>query len=420
MEESNLKTIIQKKISNRIYSKHKISDILKENNVWEEEWNKIKERDLFINILFENFDEKDIFNFIWEKEKKKDRKRRETLLKEFEELAIEDESILFTFNLDDLENTIKEFKSNNSTVSNKNTNFKKSKKTNPLESKLKDLGFIDISIKSMIKSCEEKDLNEYTRRLENYRRNNPFESNSQAYKDKTYPTNPYVKACYINEDYNLQDIRLISEIFEAINKGFTNIIVYDKEFNTPDNLISLAKLYNNAFILVNNEDKRKDYEIYKNIFGSLRDFAIVKGRSNFKCLSYKRDGLDKPCNEGKCIEDKYFDDNYDCIDDCPYKSQRDIAKIAKILISSYRFIYYIQKAYKHLYDKKLSRKKEFTKSKRLLIMDNPNLINESFNSSEITEAKNNILNNGIHRIFISDDEIDLKSFKINDDKNYFI
>ena len=53
-------------------------------------------------------------------------------------------------------------------------------------------------------------------------------------------------------------------------------------------------------------------------------------------------------------------------------------------------------------------------------MDNPNLINESFNSSEITEAKNNILNNGIHRIFISDDEIDLKSFKINDDKNYFI
>ena len=129
MEESNLKTIIQKKISNRIYSKHKISDILKENNVWEEEWNKIKDRDFFINILFENFDEKDIFNFIWAKEKKTDRKRRETLLKEFEELAIEDESILFTFNLDDLENTIKEFKSNNSeTVSNKNTNFKTSKK----------------------------------------------------------------------------------------------------------------------------------------------------------------------------------------------------------------------------------------------------------------------------------------------------
>ena len=43
MEESNLKTIIKNKISNISYSKHKISDILKENNVWEEEWNKIKD-----------------------------------------------------------------------------------------------------------------------------------------------------------------------------------------------------------------------------------------------------------------------------------------------------------------------------------------------------------------------------------------
>lgn len=416
MADSNLKTIIIKKIANINYPKYKLQDILKENDIWEEEWKK-EDREFFINKLFENFNDKEIFDFVLAKEKKKERKRREELEEEFKNLAIDDESILLTFNLDELEKAISEFKSKDSlNDSNKESSSKsksKAKKEDSLKVNLRKLGFMEMSITNMIDVCDEADLNEYARKLSNYRLNNDLESNSQAYKDKLYPTNPYVKSRFINDNYSILDIKLISEIFEAVNNGYDNIIVYDKEFNTPDNLISLAKLYNQGFILVNDEDNRKNYEDYKDVFNSLRDFSIVRGRSNFNCLSYKRDGLDKNCSEGKCIEDEFFDGNYDCIDDCPYKSQRDIAKIAKILITSYKFIYYIQKAYKLMYDNKQSRKKEFTKSKRLLIMDNPNLIEES-------DIKKSILKNGINRIFVSDSDIDLDSFGISKDKNYII
>lgn len=192
MDNLKLKSELKNKMKVYVFN-----DILKENDLWQEEWDDKKKRpsrsDL-VDLLFDKLSPEEIRDIIFNKymEKSAYSKKRLALEEDFKALGIEDESILMEVNLEHLERAIKEFKSKAKEV--KKTGYTyRNKEKSPLYKKLEDLGFIELSINNMIKTCTEEDLNVYAKLLETFRANNPIESNSNSYLNNSYPINPFVE-----------------------------------------------------------------------------------------------------------------------------------------------------------------------------------------------------------------------------------
>ena len=138
-------------------------------------------------------------------------------------------------------------------------------------------------------------------------------------------------------------LETISEIMEAINKGYKYIILESAMATTISNLLS------STYILTHTKQLQQQY---------IKDFSIkeVKGRSNFKCLS----DSSKNCDEGKCIIDGYncnFSAKNQTSPKCPYCNQKDIALNSKTVLSNYSYMFL-----------ELNYVKDFTK-RELLICD---------------------------------------------------
>ena len=405
MDNLKLKSELKNKMKLYVFN-----DILKENDLWQEEWDDKKKRpsrsDL-VDLLFDKLSPEEIRDIIFNKymEKSAYSKKRLVLEEDFKALGIEDESILMEVNLDDLERAIKEFKSKAKEV--KKTGYTyRNKEKSPLYKKLENLGFIELSINNMIKTCTEEDLNVYAKLLEVFRADNPLESNSNSYLDSSYPVNPFVEINWVNEDYTDSDLRLVSEIFEAINNGFENILVNIKEDN-PNLFVSLAKLYTRGFILVKSNEDLEVYDKFNDIFDSTRDFSIVKGRPNFPCLTYHKEGIDANCSEGKCVDNSVLSFDYsDCIENCRYKSQRDDAKIANIIATNYAYFANIQK-------------QDFFSKKKVLILNDADKIQEGFLDLENSFYRS-VLIYGNYRVFVFPNDINFNYLGISKEKNYFI
>lgn len=405
MDNLKLKSELKNKMKLYVFN-----DILKENDLWQEEWDDKKKRpsrsDL-IDLLFDKLSSEEIRDIIFNKymEKSAYSKKRLALEEDFKALGMEDESILMEVNLKYLERAIKEFKLKTKEV--KKTGYTyRNKDKSPLYKKLENLGFIELSINNMIKTCTEEDLNVYAKLLEVFRANNPLESNSNSYLNNNYPINPFVEINWVNEDYTDLNLRLVSEIFEAINNGFENILVNIKEDN-PNLFVSLVKLYTRGFILVKSNEDLDGYDKFNDIFNSTRDFSIVKGRHNFPCITYHKEGIEVNCSEGKCVDNSVLSFDYsDCIENCRYKSQRDNAKIANIVATNYAYFAKIQK-------------QDFFSKKKLLILDDPQTINEQFLDLD-TSIYRGILAYGNYRVFIDGENLNLSDLGISKEKNYFI
>lgn len=216
-----------------------------------------------------------------------------------------------------------------------------------------------------------------------------------------------LKFNWVNEDYTDSDLRLVSEIFEAINNGFENILVNIEGYDNRDVLLSLAKLYKRAFILMKSNETLYFYNEFKKHFNNSRDFGVVQGRPNFPCLTYHKEGIDADCSEGECVDNSVLSFDYsDCIENCRYKSQRDDAKISNIVATNYAYFAKIQK-------------QDFFSKKKLLILDDPQAINEQFLDLD-TSIYRGILAYGNYRVFIDGENLNLSDLGISKEKNYFI
>lgn len=160
-----------------------------------------------------------------------------------------------------------------------------------------------------------------------------------------------------------QQLETISEIYEAIEKGY-KYIVLEAGTGTGKSAIAatLAMLYNDAYVLTMTKQLQKqytkDFEDY--------DFALVKGRSNFDCLKYAEEAIEENCDMGRCVLEGHKCDykvnqfnffKHEREECCPYFYQKAIALNSEIVITNYSYLF-----------AELNYNNDF-KSKKLLICD---------------------------------------------------
>ena len=142
-----------------------------------------------------------------------------------------------------------------------------------------------------------------------------------------------------------QQLETISEIYEAIEKGY-KYIVLEAGTGTGKSVIAatLAMYYNDAYILTMTKQLQnqytKDFRDY--------DFALVKGRANFDCLKYAEEAIEENCDMGRCVLEGhkcnykvnqfnfYKREKEEC---CPYFYQKSIAVNSEIVISNYSYLF---------------------------------------------------------------------------------
>ena len=124
----------------------------------------------------------------------------------------------------------------------------------------------------------------------------------------------------------------ISEIIEAVNKGYKYIIL-EAGTGTGKSAIAstLSKFYNTAYILTHTKQLQNQY-------ASDFNFNVVKGRSNFKCLKYAEDNIKQSCDFGRCIVEGY-DCKYRFDNTCHYFNQKNRALNSDIIISNYHYLF---------------------------------------------------------------------------------
>ncbi len=132
-------------------------------------------------------------------------------------------------------------------------------------------------------------------------------------------------------------IETISEILEAISKGF-KYIVLEAGTGTGKSAIAatLANMHDSSYILTITKQLQDQY------LKDFNDFKLVKGRSNFKCKSYAKDEVCQSCDEGKCIVEG-FDCPYSIKNEnpptCPYYRQKFIALNSPKVIANYHYMF---------------------------------------------------------------------------------
>lgn len=174
---------------------------------------------------------------------------------------------------------------------------------------------------------------------------------------------PQIRSYFPFSSPRPQQLETISEIHEAIEKGY-KYIVLEAGTGTGKSAIAatLAMCYGDAYILTMTKQLQrqytKDFEDY--------DFALVKGRSNFDCLKYMEEAIEESCDMGRCVLEGhkcsykvnqfnlYKKDPGEC---CPYFHQRAIALNSDIVITNYSYLF-----------AELNFNNDF-KAKRLLICD---------------------------------------------------
>lgn len=149
--------------------------------------------------------------------------------------------------------------------------------------------------------------------------------------------NPDIKQYFPFETPRDEQLETISEILDAINKGY-KYIVLEAGTGTGKSAIAatLANMHDSSYILTITKQLQNQY------LKDFNDFKPVKGRSNFTCKSYMKDNVHQSCDEGKCIVEG-FDCKYSIKNQtppsCPYYHQKYIALNAKTVISNYHYMF---------------------------------------------------------------------------------
>ena len=149
---------------------------------------------------------------------------------------------------------------------------------------------------------------------------------------------PYTKA-------RENQLETISEIKHAIDLGYKYIIL-EAGTGTGKSAIAatLALMYDSTYILTVTKQLQ---EQYFNDFSDL-GFKVVKGRGNFQCRKYLENGIEKSCDEGRCVIEGYHCQNsirnkhYSDIDEdntCYYDYQKWIGLNSSVVIANYPYLF---------------------------------------------------------------------------------
>ena len=154
---------------------------------------------------------------------------------------------------------------------------------------------------------------------------------------------PYTKYSKINpkalryfpfESPRRHQLEAISEILEAVDKGYRYIIL-EAGTGTGKSAIAatLARMFDTSYILTITKQLQDQYS------RDFPDFRVVKGRSNFRCRM-----SNTTCDEGKCvleshicryrIKDKVTEENT-----CPYRYQKYLALESDVTIANYPYMF---------------------------------------------------------------------------------
>ena len=140
-------------------------------------------------------------------------------------------------------------------------------------------------------------------------------------------------------------LETISEITEAINKGY-KYIVFEAGTGTGKSAIAatLSGMFDSSYILTVTKQLQDQY---MNDFSDL-GFKLVKGRGNFQCRNYKKESIIQSCDLGKCIVEghscKYSLSNHEKEkitkeNTCEYYYQKYMGLNSKVTVANYHYMF---------------------------------------------------------------------------------
>lgn len=190
-------------------------------------------------------------------------------------------------------------------------------------------------------------------------------------------TDPKIKQYFPFEKPRNGQLETITEIFEAITKGYKYIIL-EAGTGTGKSAIAatLANIHESSYILTITKQLQDQY------LKDFNDFKLVKGRSNFLCKSYLKDNIHHNCSEGKCIIEGYncpYSIKNENPPTCHYYHQKYIALNSKTVITNYPYMFL-----------ELNYVEDFTKRNLLICDEAHNLESMLMNQLKLEFSKNEL------------------------------
>ena len=170
--------------------------------------------------------------------------------------------------------------------------------------------------------------------------------NEDKWQYSTYSKiNPKVKNYFPFPNPRKGQLEIISEIDEAISKGY-KFIILEAGTGTGKSAIAatLALMAKDAYILTVTKQLQDQYLDDFERF----NFKLIKGKANYPCIALKEKGVEKNCDEGQCemvsFKCKYrrdIGDLADCLNNecCPYRLDKAVAMDSNVVISNYAYAF---------------------------------------------------------------------------------
>lgn len=188
---------------------------------------------------------------------------------------------------------------------------------------------------------------------------------------------PKIKQYFPFEKPRNGQLETITEIFEAITKGY-KFIILEAGTGTGKSAIAatLANMHESSYILTITKQLQDQY------LKDFNDFKLVKGRSNFLCKSYLKDNIHHNCSEGKCIIEGYncpYSIKNENPPTCHYYHQKYLALNSKTVITNYPYMFL-----------ELNYVEDFTKRNLLICDEAHNLESMLMNQLKLEFSKNEL------------------------------
>ncbi|MBQ7929172.1 MAG: ATP-dependent DNA helicase [Methanobrevibacter sp.] len=140
-------------------------------------------------------------------------------------------------------------------------------------------------------------------------------------------------------------LETISEITEAINKGY-KYIVLEAGTGTGKSAVAatLSQMFDSSYILTVTKQLQDQYLRDFNDLG----FKLVKGRGNFRCKNYLKNGIKQSCDLGRCVVEghscRYSLKNHENNqitrqNTCEYYYQKYQGLNSKAVIANYQYMF---------------------------------------------------------------------------------
>lgn len=157
--------------------------------------------------------------------------------------------------------------------------------------------------------------------------------------------NPKAKEYFPYEEAREGQLEIISEIMEAIEKGY-KYIVLEAGTGTGKSVIAatLAHMSKDSYIITKTKQLQNQYyQNFKNL-----GFELIKGKNNYDCKKYLEKNIHESCEYGRCVLENYecgyklnLKDIENCLNNeeicCDYRYQKAKALKSKVVVTNYAY-----------------------------------------------------------------------------------